>query len=120
MKRHLKWIEPPNRLCKVLNNTRGESLMEGIISILIFTVLIATITMLVTTSFRITGDSLIRATERQNQVNTAAEMVTGLINQNIEINIMDGDDVSHTINFNITIHPATPQNPFIAFGPILP
>jgi|GEM_PF-4233685 len=36
-----------------LTNTRGETLLEGIVSILVFTVLIATVTLLILTALRI-------------------------------------------------------------------
>jgi hypothetical protein len=55
---------------KIMNNTRGETLLEGIVSILIFSVLIATITMTLMTAFRITSNSFEEGTRRQNLANT--------------------------------------------------
>jgi hypothetical protein len=52
-----------------LNNQRGETLMEGIVSILIFTVLIATVTMVINVAFRMTTHSYFLAEDRQMQAN---------------------------------------------------
>ena len=77
---------------KALSNTRGETLLEGIISILIFTVLIAAITMILTVSMRITATSFIQAGEMQDAANAALAGVH-----------VDGDLVDDVI-FNINIY----------------
>jgi len=53
----------------IIRSTSGESLMEGIISILVFTVLIASITMMLLLSLRITGAATNAADVRQREAN---------------------------------------------------
>lgn len=58
-----------NKIKTVFADTRGESLVESIASILIFTILMVTATMMIKTSFRITGNSTVDAGYKQNIVN---------------------------------------------------
>ena len=53
----------------IIYNSRGETLMEGIVSILIFVVAIATVTTMIMLSLRITSDSSDDANAWQNQTN---------------------------------------------------
>jgi type II secretory pathway component PulJ len=57
------------RMGQLIKCQRGETLMEGIVSILIFTVLIAAVTMIINFSFRLTANSFAFAEQRQAQVN---------------------------------------------------
>jgi len=54
---------------KSLTNTRGETLLESIVSILIFTVLMATVTTILLLSLRITSASTEAGREMQESVN---------------------------------------------------
>jgi hypothetical protein len=58
-------------------NTRGETLMEGIISILIFVVLIAAVTTIVSTAFRIIANSELLAQRLQQAANEVLEHEDG-------------------------------------------
>jgi len=54
---------------KALINSRGASLIEAIVSILVFTVLIATVTMILTTSMRISSTASSLSYEMQYEIN---------------------------------------------------
>jgi len=71
---------------KTLASTRGESLLEGIISILIFSILIAAVTMMIQLSLRITGTSFQQAHNRQEQANEAFSSPPTLLNIAWEFN----------------------------------
>ena len=56
-------------LARVLRCRKGESLMESIISILLFTVLMAAVTTMIMLSLRITGNYTATASGEQERVN---------------------------------------------------
>jgi Tfp pilus assembly protein PilV len=69
-------------------DTRGETLLEGIVSILIMTVLIAAVTMMITTSLRMTGNSFGSATARQDQANVVMGLIVpGVVPATVDTNI---------------------------------
>jgi lipopolysaccharide export LptBFGC system permease protein LptF len=110
------------KMRSIIKNTRGESLLEGIVSILIFTVLIATVTVMISTSLRITSGSLQRATEWQANVNTVNEdAVEGSGGDDetitLEITINNGSvAIEVSIDVDITIHEQE-DGGFFAFAP---
>jgi hypothetical protein len=97
-----------HRLRAVLKCKKGETLMESIASILIFTVLVAAITMMITLSLRITSVSVGASEGMQARVNavlTGDDAITGppadgivifhlsptnAVNVNVSIFTMDG------------------------------
>jgi len=62
---------------KVLSNSRGESLLEGVISILLLTILVATVTMMIMTSLRVTHRSIDSADTMQDIANDTGMLNTG-------------------------------------------
>ena len=54
---------------KALINSRGTSLIEAVVSILVFTVLIATVTMILATSMRISSTASSLSHEMQVEIN---------------------------------------------------
>ncbi|MCL2084961.1 MAG: hypothetical protein FWH06_06880 [Oscillospiraceae bacterium] len=53
----------------ILAQKRGETLMEGIASLLVFSILLAAVTMMINWSLGVTADSAAEATEMQNKAN---------------------------------------------------
>ena len=62
-----------SKLKAALKNRRGETLVEGVVSILVFVVLVATVSSMILLSLRITHSSLDAATEMQENFNTLVE-----------------------------------------------
>jgi len=58
-----------DRARRILTGKRGETLIECIASILVFTVLIASVTMMIMLSLRITGESMSNAETSQKATN---------------------------------------------------
>ncbi|MCL2188729.1 MAG: hypothetical protein FWC16_05270 [Defluviitaleaceae bacterium] len=56
---------------RILQSNNGESLMESIISIMVFTVLVAAVTMILTVALRWTSQSFDEAFNRQYAANAA-------------------------------------------------
>ena len=56
----------------ILQSQKGESLLESIISIVVFSVLVAAVTMILTTAMRWTSQSFDEAYSRQSAANAAA------------------------------------------------
>ena len=80
----------------ILSSTRGISLLEGIVSILIFTVLIAAITLILSTAMRITAASLRQADEMQNTANATLSELPGSGTHTVIFNVnafVDNDTV---------------------------
>jgi len=81
---------------KILRGTRGETLIEGLASILVFTVLIASVTMMIVISLRITAIATAAAQARQVE---AREVLTG---NAAAVGALDGGAVStDTVTFEI-------------------
>ena len=57
---------------RILRNKKGESLMEGVVSLLVFTILITTVATMINASLVITGNNTTAATARQINANVAA------------------------------------------------
>jgi Tfp pilus assembly protein PilV len=102
----------------ILKASRGETLVEGIVSILVFTILIATVTMTIMVSLRMTSASNRAAEAMQESVNAAMDG-TARPDQ-------DFDQRSETIQLQIsgtssTLPPIdvtiTEVDGFIAFAP---
>jgi hypothetical protein len=116
-------MEMIKRIRSILANPRGESLMEGIVSILILTVLLASVSMMITISLRLTVASFGDAETLQNQAN-AAVALAGAVNGTIDMTVaVSPGAVSSVVtvppsinNVGIIITPPGPSN-FIAFGP---
>jgi predicted lipid-binding transport protein (Tim44 family) len=92
---------------RVLAGKRGETLMEGIISILIFTIMMATITMMISWAMRLNATAMERGTAAQAAANslfagtgttvpaTLTLRLTGASDTTVEIpisTITDADD----------------------------
>jgi len=58
------------KVLAILNSKNGESLMESLVSILVFTILVAAVTMMILLSLRITRSSTEAANESQEEVNS--------------------------------------------------
>ena len=78
-----------SKLRFILKSKSGETLMEGIVSILVFTVLIAAITTMISVSLRITS----RATENADimQANANAALAGDLLAA--DVSVIDGEDI---------------------------
>jgi len=63
---------------KILRSKRGETLMEGIVSVLILGILMAAVVSIIQFSIRTTGDAILASTEAQETVNR-------IINQDYEL-----------------------------------
>ena len=99
----------------ILKGARGETLMEGIISILIFTILLTSVTMMIMVSLRITANATARAETMQNNANAAA-VLTGSRDREIRFSIIEIDGVTVDIalpDVNVEIA----SGDFIAFTP---
>jgi len=104
--------ELAKKVYTVLRKTNGESLMEAIISILVFTILIASITMMIMVSLRITSSSTEAANRRQVDANTVLSGSVGGVEDVVAFTIADGSGSS--INVAVTVF--STEN-FTAFEP---
>ena len=99
------------KVIAVIGNNRGESLLEGIISIFVFSTLMVAVALLIMLSFSITSNATEMANVRQNEANEALAGRSAVTDAGtIEFEI-DGN----TINFDITIFQT---GSFIAFEPV--
>jgi len=83
----------------ILKGSSGESLMEGLISIAVFSILIASVTMMLMVSMRITSVSTDAAAERQIEagaVLTGADLTA--VDETIEITV--GADI-YSVNVEV-------------------
>ena len=102
----------------ILRSTRGESLMEGIASILVFTVLVASVTMMIMLSLRITHVS----TEAANVLQHEANALLGADEPDIVIDTDDDASIVFTVNgspgdpisVDVSVYSS---DTFTAFGP---
>lgn len=58
-------VKAMNRICEILKSKRGESLLESIVSILIFTIMMVTVTAIIGTSLNLTANADKKTTEWQ-------------------------------------------------------
>jgi len=92
-----------SKIRAILSGTRGESLMEGIASILVFTVLMAAVTMMIMISLRITGKSTADADARQKEANAAlAGQAAQVVRDTVEF-IVDGDELE-VIEIKVSVY----------------
>ena len=97
----------------VLSNTRGESLLECIDSIFIFTILIITVSMMIIYSLRVTSNSTEQGHEDQRQANAAlaGDLAPPGVPASGEVELKIGSD---TITVSVDIFEV---GEFIAFEP---
>jgi Tfp pilus assembly protein PilV len=99
-------------MLSILRSRRGETLMEGITSVLVFSILIAAVTMIITVSLRVSSAATMEAQAMQAAANEAlrgeGDPVPGF------------DEIVFTVNGeNIIIDVAAVENNgFIAFAPV--
>ena len=88
----------------IFNNNRGETLIEGLASILVFTVLIAAVTMMIMISLRITTNATAAAEARQAEAgvvlagdNVAVGNLGGTVTSGPTVRVtieVDGDNLN--------------------------
>ena len=107
---------PVKKIQKILSCKRGETLIEGITSIFVFVVLIASISMMIMMSMRITSNATLAAEIMQEE---AGEVLAGSTAGGPEDNgdvVFESDELAQiTINVDIYINGG-----FIAFQPVGP
>ncbi|MCL2002830.1 MAG: hypothetical protein FWG72_02360 [Oscillospiraceae bacterium] len=59
------------KILTLLQSRRGETLMEGIVSMMVFTILMAAVTLIIMASLRVTGHATQEANDTQNAANEA-------------------------------------------------
>jgi len=113
------------KLRNIIKGTGGETLLEGLISVLVFSVLIATITMMIMLSLRITAISTVASSASQNEANAVlmgeSEVEVVLISGETEVIgvTMSPDEVvlsfgSENFTIPVTVYST---NSFTAFNP---
>ena len=110
-----------NRVVTLLKGKSGESLLEGIVSILIFTVLIASVTMMIVVSLRITGRATEAAVAGQMEANAvlagddaAVLSLGGEIIDEVDVVLTINGATGNVINVPVTVYIA---ESFTAFEP---
>jgi archaellin len=116
-----------NRLVKrikyLLSGTGGETLIEGLASILVFVVLVAAVTMMILVSMRITAVSTAQAVERQTE---AAAVLSGddtLLDDPADLEETTGEEVTFNVpNTPLALTVTVPvtvfsTGAFVAFEP---
>jgi hypothetical protein len=99
-----------------LKGTRGETLIEGIASILVFSVLMASITMTILLSLRITGVTTASANQRQAEANAVLSSTSPAISEsgNISLILELESGTTQTITIGVTVYST---DDFTAFEP---
>jgi len=107
----------------ILAKNRGESLMECIASILIFTILFATVSLMINTSLVMTARSTADADKMQNAANAARLLegsALGVLDDTatLTLNSHDDDDneIAVTIPITITTEVTEKGESFTAFA----
>jgi len=105
----------------ILYNTRGETLLEGLLSILVFVVLIASVTMMIMVSLRMTlnatNEGIIRQVEAGAVLSGDGDGIstanlTPLVGaENVPANIGFTEDLNETVTFNL-LQPGGMSTPF--------
>jgi len=98
----------------ILKGKRGESLIEGIVSILVFTVLIAAVTMMIMISLRITGISTANADIMQKESNAVLAGADTIPADTKTIEFVVNDNESDLIKIGVSVY--TTDN-YTAFEP---
>ena len=110
------------KIAAILKSTRGEGLMEGIASVLVFIVLVSSVTMMIMFSLRVTG----RATEDSRLMQADANAVltrnheipgTAVGNAGAKMNLIIDGDTDAPISVDIRV---ITSGGFIAFEPATP
>ena len=111
------------KLRAILNSNSGETLMEGLVSILIFTILIISVTMMILVSLKITQTATDYAGEMQKAANAVLEENAPSSDAVVTFMVYDivGDQAAgvETININVSAFEHA-QHGFAAFGPSAP
>jgi Tfp pilus assembly protein PilV len=106
------------KIAAILKSRRGETLMEGLVSILVFTILLSAVTLMIMTSLRVTGFSTREAGAMQEAANNALSGSADLASA-----CANGDPcISTSINFGIvsgivSVKVVEWDNEFTAFAP---
>jgi len=103
-----------NKIKSILKKANGETLMEGIVSILVFTILIATITMMILVTLDRTNKSNDLAIERQDDANAALSSSLTSNGTPSSITFVFGSDSTNPIVIPVK---TVTESEFIAFGP---
>lgn len=61
----------PSRLLRILRGRSGETLVEALVSLVVFTILITTVSTMIAVAMRITGNASLEAKKRQDEANLA-------------------------------------------------
>ena len=101
-----------NRCKKALSGQRGETLLEAVVSLFIFTILFTGITMMINASFRITGIGTRQINENQTSINNAILQGPGGVPGTL---ILAGGNGIYVDNIPVTIYN---DNGFFAFAPV--
>ena len=100
------------KTCAILKGRRGESLMESIASILVFTVLIAAITSMIMASLQITRAATEAAGRRQNDANAVLTGGVSAVADTVEL--VFGEDDNRVIEIGVIL---SSEGDFVAFAP---
>jgi len=117
--------KPADKARAIIKATGGESLIEGIVSILVFTILIASVTMMLMVSLRITGASTVSSRNAQDEANAvlSGNASVTVILPSGDTDVIDvarsGDTVELAIGSMSIIIPVTvySTNNYTAFNP---
>jgi Tfp pilus assembly protein PilX len=104
------------KIAALLKSRRGESLMESIVSIMVFTILVAAVTTIISVSLRITSTATREATDMQNAANAALQGIDDTGRSPVERAIPIIFTVDGTALPPITVIEAS-NGDFIAFRP---
>jgi Tfp pilus assembly protein PilV len=86
-----------NKIKAILTSNRGESLLESIVSILVFSILVASVTMILTVAMQITNQSFGLAEDSQNAANRLQAFTSPLVPPT-------PPDTSFTIHFTAEVN----------------
>ena len=107
------------KIGRILRSHNGESLMEGIASVLVLTVLIAAVTTIILVSLKITESSIARAEKMQDDVNNPAILANYSAAGETTITFYDAAPESGiSATHGVLINEAA--DGLIAFTPLLP
>lgn len=112
------------RMCnlkKHINNNRGETIMEAMASLLIFSILMLTVSVMITASLALTSDATARASERQQAANmgvlreyTAPSAAPAAPSSKLTITIATAGVSTGGVDLSVGV---TTNNGFMSFGP---
>jgi len=117
------------KIRQILMDTRGESLIEGLASILVFTVLVATVTMMIMISLRMTTISTFDAENRQIEAGAVLTGAATVFDDEDEVEIGSNPgliqfevrgDTEVPVPVNVIIFNSDSDNNYTAFEPTVP